>query len=158
MKKTKKINVTDLLLFIVTAQLAGTVSALVSGGFSGFYLQLEKPPLSPPAWLFPVVWTVLYTLMGISAYLIYSSDDGGGKKALAVYWAQLGVNFLWSIVFFRYMLLNAAVAVIILLLILIAVMIKMFRDIRPAAGYINIPYLAWVAFAAYLNIAFAIIN
>lgn len=158
MKEKKKINVTDLLLFIVTAQLAGTVSALASGGFSGFYLQLEKPPLSPPAWLFPVVWTALYTLMGISAYLIYSSDDGGKKNALAVYWVQLGVNFLWSIVFFRFMLLNAAVAVIILLLILIAMMIKMFRDIRPAAGYINIPYLAWAAFAAYLNIAFAIIN
>ena len=158
MKESKKFSVTDLLLFIVTAQLAGTVSALVSGGFSGFYLQLEKPPLSPPAWVFPVVWTILYTLMGISAYMIYSSGNDDREKALAVYWIQLGVNFLWSIVFFRFMLLNAAVAVIIALLILIAVMIKLFRDIRSAAGYINIPYLAWVAFAAYLNIAFAILN
>ena len=158
MKKSKKINVTDFLLFIVTAQLAGTVSALVSGGFSGFYSQLERPALSPPAWVFPVVWTILYTLMGISAYMIYSSGNDDRKKALTVYWIQLGVNFLWSIVFFRFGLLNASVAVIIALLILIAVMIKMFRDIRSAAGYINIPYLVWVAFAAYLNIAFAILN
>ena len=158
MKESKKINVTDLLLFIVATQLAGTISALISGNFSGTYLQLVKPPLSPPAWVFPVVWTILYTLMGISAYIIYSSDDGDREKALTVYWIQLFVNFLWSIIFFRFRLLTASVAVIITLLLLIAVMIKMFRDIKAAAGYINIPYLVWVVFAAYLNIAAAILN
>lgn len=158
MKESKKINVTDLLLFIVSAQLAGTLSALISGSFSGTYSQLVKPPLSPPAWIFPVVWTILYTLMGISAYMIYSSKDVDREKALAVYWIQLFVNFSWSIIFFRFRLLNASAAVIIILLLLIAVMIKMFRDIRSAAGYINIPYFIWVAFAVYLNIAFAILN
>lgn len=157
-KESKKFSVTDLLLFIVSAQLAGTVSALVSGGFSGFYEKLARPPLSPPAWVFPVVWTILYTLMGISAYMVYSSGDGDKGRALTVYWVQLGVNFCWSIVFFRFMLLNGAVAVIIALLILIAVMIKIFREIRPAAGYINIPYFVWTAFAAYLCIAVAILN
>lgn len=160
MKDSNKINKTDLLLFIITAQLAGVLSALFSGSGSGFYTRLARPPLSPPAWLFPVVWTILYTLMGISAYMIYSSkdDEEEKRKALTVYWVQLFVNFSWSIVFFRFRLLAASVAVIIALIVLIAGMIKMFKNIRPIAGNLNIPYLVWVLFAAYLNIAVAIIN
>lgn len=160
MKGMNKINKTDLLIYIISAELAGALSALFSGGFSGFYSELARPAFSPPAWLFPVVWTILYAVMGISAYMIHSSegDEDGRKKALAVYWIQLFVNFSWSIVFFRLRLLTASVAVIITLIILIMVMIKLFRDICPLAGKINIPYLIWVVFAAYLNIATAIIN
>lgn len=160
MKDSKKINITELLIFIVSAELAGVLSALFSGSFKGFYSELVRPPLSPPAWVFPAVWTILYALMGISAYIIHSAKayDDEKRKALTVYWVQLFVNFSWSIVFFRMRLLNTAAIVIIALLIIIAVMIKMFLKIRPIAGYINIPYLVWVAFAAYLNIATAILN
>lgn len=159
MTNNKKINLTDLFLFIVSAELTGVLSALLSGNFSGTYAGIPKPPLSPPAWLFPAVWTVLYAVMGISAYLIYScrgTDSDARRNALAVYWVQLFVNFSWSIVFFRLKLFAAAAAVILTLLMLIAVMIKMFRKIRPAAGYMNIPYLIWVIFASYLNIAAAV--
>ncbi len=156
----KKHSIVDLLIYIVSAEAVGALSALFSGGFGDFFTKYEKPPLLPPSWLFPVVWTILYALMGISAYLISSSgeDDCSKSRALKLYWIQLAVNFSWSIVFFRFEALWAAVAVILLLLALIIAMILSFKKIRPSAAYINIPYLLWVTFASYLTIAIAIIN
>lgn len=156
----KKIKLTELLIFIVSADLAGALSGLIAGNFSGFYQTLIKPPLSPPGWIFPIVWSILYALMGISAFLIYSADspDKTKKVPYLIYTAQLFVNFMWSIIFFRFKLLWAATAVIILLLILIISMLISFCKIRPSAAYINIPYLLWVAFALYLNISIAILN
>lgn len=151
---------TDLLNYIVSAELVGAVSALLSGGFSDFFDKYTKPPLLPPAWLFPVVWVVLYAVMGVSAYLIHYSgkDEETINKALALYWVQLAVNFSWSIVFFRFEALWAAVAVVLALFALVCTMIFVFVRIRPAAGYINIPYALWVGFASYLTIAIAVIN
>ncbi len=156
----KKHNISDILLYVISAELIGALSALLSGGFSGFYDKYAEPPLLPPAWLFPVVWTILYALMGFSAYLIHSSDAAAADKrrALTLYWAQLAVNFSWSIVFFRFEALWLAFAVIILLWVLIIAMIASFYRIRPAAAYLNIPYLIWVTFAAYLNLATALLN
>lgn len=154
----KKHNIADILIFIISAELIGALSALLSGGFSDFYTRYEEPPLLPPGWLFPVVWVILYAAMGFSAYLIYSSDSNEKKTALTLYWVQLAVNFSWSIVFFRFEALWAAFAVIILLLLLIAAMIASFRKINRASAYINIPYMIWVIFASYLNLATAIIN
>ncbi len=156
----KKHNLWDILIFVVSAELVGAVSAFFSGGFSDFYLKYEKPPLLPPDWLFPVVWVILYAVMGFSAYIIYSSDaDKNSKdKALRTYWIQLAVNFSWSIVFFRFEALWAAFVVILLLLALIIAMITDFRKINQTAAYINIPYVVWVAFATYLNFATAWIN
>ena len=155
----KKHNIADMLIFIISAELIGALSALLSGGFSDFFTKYEEPPLLPPAWLFPVVWVILYAVMGFSAYIIYSSDENAiRKKALTVYWTQFAVNFMWSIVFFRFEALWAAFAVIIVLLVLIAVMINRFRKINAKAAYLNVPYLLWVAFASYLNFATAIIN
>ncbi len=156
----KKHSISDILLFIITAELTGAVSALLSGGFSDFYMKFEQPPLLPPAWLFPVVWAILYALMGFSAYLIHSSEGSPAAKqqALRIYCAQLAVNFLWSIVFFRFEAPRAAFLVILLLLVLIAAMLMSFRKIRPAAACINLPYLLWVMFATYLNLATAILN
>ena len=153
----KKHSISDLVIYILSAELVGALSALLSGSFSDFFLKYEEPPLLPPAWLFPVVWVILYALMGISAYLIHH-EGGNNKKALTIYWAQLAVNFMWSIVFFRFEALWASVAVIIALLALIIAMLASFRRIRPLAALINIPYLLWVIFAAYLNIATALIN
>lgn len=156
----KKHNLADALIFIISAELVGVVSALLSGGFSDFYDKYIEPPLLPPSWLFPVVWTILYAVMGFSAYLIYSSEADKIKinKALVVYWTQLAVNFLWSIVFFRFEALWLAFVLILLLLALIIAMILSFKKLRPVAGYINIPYLLWVSFATYLNLAIAVIN
>ncbi len=156
----KKQSIIDIAIFIISAELVGIVSALLSGGFGDFYEKFTPPPLLPPSWLFPVVWTILYALMGFSAYLISSSDANqtNKTKALAIYWIQLAVNFLWSIVFFRFESLWGAVAVILILLALIATMILSFGKISPLAALINIPYLLWVAFATYLTIAVAVIN
>lgn len=156
----KKINLCELLIFIFSAELVGVLSALLSGDMSEFYDTLVKPALSPPGWLFPVVWTLLYALMGLSAYLIYSSKAALAvkKNALIIYAAQLFVNFLWSIVFFRFESLRLAVAVIVILVTLLAWMILKFKKISPIAAYINIPYFLWTLFATYLTVSILVLN
>ena len=154
----KKGNVSDLLIYVISAELVGAVSAVFTGGFSDFFVKYEKPPLLPPGWLFPVVWVILYAVMGYSAYLIHSAKSPHSKSALVIYWAQLFVNFWWSIIFFRFEALWVSVAVIALLWVLILVMISRFGKVSPLAAGLNIPYLLWVSFAAYLNIATAVIN
>ena len=157
MKKTK---ITDLLIFIVGTELVGVLSGIIAGNSFSFYKEIVRPPFSPPGWIFPIVWIILYALMGISAYFIYTSKATVRQKnfALAVYAIQLVVNFLWSIVFFRLKMLGFSVAIILLLLLLIVVMICVFYRIRPVAAYLNIPYLLWTAFASYLNIGVLVLN
>lgn len=156
----KKHNFWDIAIFILSAELVGTVSALLTGGFGDFYDKFTPPPFLPPSWLFPVVWTILYAVMGFSAYLINSSDADKTEKnkCLAIYWAQLAVNFSWSIVFFRFEELWAGVVVILILLSLIIAMINCFRKVSSLAAFINVPYLIWVLFATYLTISIAVIN
>ena len=156
----KKIKITDLLIFIVGTELVGVLSGILAGGSFSFYKEIVRPPFSPPGWIFPIVWIILYALMGISAYLIYTSKATVRQKnfALAVYAIQLVVNFLWSIVFFRLEMVGLSVIIILLLLFLIVVMICVFYRIRPVAAYLNIPYLLWTAFASYLNIGVLILN
>ncbi len=157
----KKEKLYGILFYIFTAEGIGALSALIAGNFSDFFLKYEKPPLLPPGWLFPVVWTALYAIMGYSAYLISRADTSKDikKNALTVYWLQLAVfNFLWSILFFRFELLWVGFIDILLLLVSVCVMTVMFGRILPKAGWLNIPYIIWVAFATYLNLATAIIN
>ncbi len=156
----KKASITDLFIQIIIAELTGVLSSLLTGSFGNFFEKYQSPPLQPPAIVFPVVWTILYALMGISAYLIISSDSPSQQKnsALRVYYAQLILNFLWSIVFFRFERLILGAVIIAAMIILVAIMIYRFYKIRPAAGYINIPYLIWLCFALYLNIATIAIN
>ena len=155
----KKEKLTSLLIFVIGTELVGALSGLLSGGnFSEFYRTLEKPPFAPPGWLFPVMWAILYALMGISAFQIYEASDSHKSKALLLYFIQLAVNFSWSIVFFRFKSLLGAVVVIVLLLILVIWMIKQFGNIRKSAGLLNIPYLLWTAFATYLTVGIYLKN
>ena len=151
----KKFNLTDLLIFVVSAELVGALSALFAGNFSAFYLEIIQPPLSPPAVVFPIVWAILYALMGISAYLVSTS---GKPYSLKIYNIQLAVNFLWSIVFFRFRLLKLSALLAVLLLMLVGVMMIQFCRVRKISAGLNIPYLLWSAFATYLAIAICIIN
>ena len=148
----KKFSLTDLLIFVVSAELVAAVSSLISGSFTPLYSEIRNPPLSPPSWLFPVVWTVLYAVMGFSAYLIYRDEDSGSdrSRALGFYVIQLAVNFSWSIIFFRFRIFPLAAFVALLLAVLVAGMILAFRKVNRIAAYINIPYLLWMTFATYL--------
>ena len=154
----KKFSLTDLLIFIVSTELVGAFSALLSGNFSIFYTEITRPPFSPPAWIFPVVWTVLYAIMGISAYMIYRSNNYKYKNALKIYIIQLLVNFSWSIIFFKFRLLTFASIVAVLLALLVGLMIYIFCKIKKSTGLINIPYFLWSIFASYLAIGTAILN
>lgn len=153
----KPINLKRLLISIAIPLLAGGLASLLSGGFDVFSTAI-KPPLSPPAWLFPVVWTILYILMGIAAYIVGDRTYRNTERAMTFYYAQLFVNFLWPIIFFRFeMFALAAIVLIILILLIIATMIE-FYSINRTAAYLLIPYLLWCCFALYLNIAIAVLN
>lgn len=156
----KKHNIWDLLIWIFSAELVGAFSALITGSFSDFFLRNEVPSLQPPSLVFPIVWVILYALMGASAYLVSSSDAPSEKKrsALTLYWAQLAVNFSWSILFIRFELLWAGVVVVVLLLVLIIIMTVLFNRINSLAAYLNILYIVWVAFASYLTVATTVLN
>ena len=156
----KKCKITDLIIFIAATELIGVLSGIITGASFSAYNELAKPPLSPPSGVFPVVWAILYALMGVSAYLIYCSDaeDFEKKKALTVYVIQLLFNFSWSIVFFRFGSVAGALAIAVILLGLILYMFSVFRKINPTAAYINIPYIIWTAFAVYLTLGTLILN
>lgn len=155
----KRERITTLLLFIIGTELVGAVSAILSGGeFSEFYRTLEAPPLSPPQWLFPVAWGILYALMGWSAYLIYDTEHPQRRSALILYGVQLFINFAWSIVFFRFRSLFGAVITILALLLAVVLMAVCFYRIRRKAGLLNIPYILWLVFATYLAIGNWVLN
>lgn len=144
--KDKSTLVTAILIPVAV----GTLSALFSGNKS-LYAAVNKPALSPPGAVFPIVWTILYILMGISSYIIYVSDDAGSRDALKIYALQLFFNFFWSILFFRFNLFFMSFVWLLALIVLIVSMIRSFYKISPAAAYLQIPYLLWCLFAAYLN-------
>lgn len=138
----------------------GALSALISGGGMADFAALEKPPLSPPGWLFPVVWTVLYILMGVASYLVVSA--GAGQKetesALKAYGLQLFFNFWWSVIFFNFELYFFAFVWLLALWALILLTVLRFGRISKPAAYLMLPYLAWVTFAGYLNLGIALLN
>ncbi|MEE1138161.1 MAG: TspO/MBR family protein [Acutalibacteraceae bacterium] len=138
----------------------GGLSALLTAGNMDLYSQIVQPPLAPPPWLFPVVWTVLFIFMGISSAMIFTSDapKRDVNNALTVYGINLFLNFFWSIIFFNMRAYFFAFIWLIALWITILVMIIKFIKIKPVAGYIQIPYLIWVTFAGYLNLAIYILN
>jgi len=155
----KKINWFQLLTMILITELVGVIGSLLSGNTGEIYTSFIKPPLSPPGWLFGVIWPVLYLLMSIAAYIIYQTPQTlERKKATTFYWIQLLVNFLWPIVFFRFEWYWIAVVIIILLDIWVSITTVWFYKINKAAGYLMIPYLIWILFATYLNIGIAVLN
>ncbi len=145
-------NKGKLVISIAIPLIVGGLSALLSGGM-GSYSQINQPTFAPPGFIFPIVWTILYTLMGISSYLIYISDSPEKETALTTYGIQLFFNFFWSIIFFGFHQYLAAFIWLLVLIVLIAIMIYQFDKISPLAAYLQIPYLLWCTFAAVLNFA-----
>jgi benzodiazapine receptor len=155
----KKVDWFQLIVIVLITQLIGLLGSLFSGNAGLLYTSFIKPPLSPPGWLFGIVWPVLYLLMGIAVYIIYQTPHTPErKKATTLYWIQLFVNFLWPIVFFRFEWYWASVAVIFLLDVLVLITTIWFGKIEKAAGYLMVPYLLWILFATYLNIGVAVLN
>lgn len=162
-----KINLKMAAVFIALPLLAGLFSGFLSKGGMEQFQRMNKPPLSPPGILFPLVWTILYVLMGIASYLIFesgnrekSSDENSQnvKDALTVYGVQLAVNFFWSIFFFRFQWYFFSFFWLVLLWVLIYYTFRLFYLISKTAAYLLLPYLAWVTFAGYLNLGVALLN
>ena len=134
------------------------VLAGILSGSGGNYENYIKPPLSPPGWLFPVVWAVLYLLMAIGMAMVWNADQAHAKPARNLYIVQLVVNLLWPFFFFRWEMWGFAAIWLLLLIALVMVMALRFEQISPKAAYLQIPYLIWLCFAAYLNIAIWLLN
>lgn len=150
----------NLLLCIAIPVLTGSLSGFLTRGSMQVFRQLNKPSLSPPGAVFPIVWTILYILMGIASYLVFSSGAGRGdiRNALSVYGLQLAVNFFWSLFFFNLGWYFFSFVWLILLWLLILFTIRLFYPISRPAAYLLVPYLLWVTFAGYLNLGIAILN
>ncbi|HIW73016.1 MAG TPA: tryptophan-rich sensory protein [Firmicutes bacterium] len=144
------------LFFEALTLAAGAVGGLL-GGISGFG-SLVKPPLTPPAIVFPVVWTILYLMMGFAAYLVWNANDVDGGRVLRMFLLQLLVNMLWPFFFFRLGWRLFAFFWLLLLIALVTLTMSGFRYISRPAFYLMIPYLLWTLFAAYLNLGFYLLN
>ncbi|MBR3640965.1 MAG: tryptophan-rich sensory protein [Oscillibacter sp.] len=148
-----------LLVCLAVPLATGGLAALLTRDAMERFSSLNQPPLSPPAWLFPVVWTILYLLMGIASYLVFREPRSERpREALWLYGAQLVFNFLWSIVFFNLGWYLFAFLWLVCLWALILLTIGSFRRVSRTAARLLLPYLLWVTFAGYLNLGVWILN
>ena len=154
-----KIQWKKLLICLAIPLAVGGLAALLSGGM-GDYKALQQPPLAPPGWVFPIVWSILYLLMGYASYRVLTSekDPGEIKEALKLYGAQLILNFVWPIVFFGLEWRLVAFFVLIALWVFIYLTIRAFSKIDERAGDFLLPYILWVTFAGYLNLGVYFLN
>lgn len=154
-----KVQWKELIICIAIPLGVGALAAFLTSDSMQTFAILNKPPLSPPAWLFPVAWTILYILMGIASYLVYTSEKSVRvSNALKVYGMQLIFNFFWSLIFFNLGNYLFALVWLIVLWILIFITIRLFDKISETAGYLMLPYLVWVTFAGYLNWGIFLLN
>lgn len=149
-----------LLIFIAIPLGVGVLAALLTMGSMEAYGQLLQPPFSPPGWVFPVVWTILYILMGWASYRIFTAEAPEEKKrsALIVYGVQLFFNFFWSLLFFRWELRLTAFFWLLALWVLVHATIQLFYRVEDPAGDLLLPYLLWTTYAAYLNMGVFLLN
>ena len=154
-----KRNIKRLALLLAIPLGVGGLAALLSGGMSD-YGNLAQPPLSPPGWLFPVVWTILYLSMGYASYRVAQSEGAAEEKrsALVLYGGQLLLNFLWPILFFRLEWYLGAFVLLLGLWALIFWTMQKFSRLDEIAGDLLLPYLLWVSFAGYLNLGVYLLN
>ena len=147
-----KIYIKAILIPVIIGGVVGLITSMAID-----YNNLQQPTLAPPGWIFPVVWTILYILMGIS-YGILESNNLIDKRSNLIYYIQLAVNALWSIFFFVFKWRFFSILWIIFLAVMVFIMIKEFYSRNKTAGLLQIPYLIWVVFATYLNITIYFLN
>lgn len=153
-----KINVKRLAVSIVIPLAVGIIASFITKDQMEAFSQLKQPPLSPPGWLFPIVWTVLYVLMGISSYIVYQKQNTLLSDCQRLYILQLAANFIWTILFFNLKQYLFSFIWLILLIFLVARMAICFVTVDRKAAALQIPYVLWICFAAYLNIAIYYLN
>ena len=150
-----KINYKKLIISILIPLGLGALVGFISGSSDG-YKGIIQPSFAPPGWLFPVVWSILYILMGVSDYLV--KEELNTNDSLNIYKYQLGVNLLWSFFFFTFKWYLFSFLWIILLVVLVIKMIKEFLSINKISSYLQIPYLLWIIFAGILNFSIYLLN
>lgn len=146
--------------WILLSEAVGLLSGwLTREGVQIYTETVAKPALTPPGIVFPIVWTILYALMGIGAARVALTPPSEDRSdALLLFWVQLAFNFLWSTIFFTYQAFGAALIWLVILWVLILLMIFAFRRVDPLAAKLQIPYLIWVTFAVYLNAGVWLLN
>lgn len=159
-KEVKK-YIFSVLIPLLVGYLSNILAKVISGvDTSTYYRELIKPGFAPPGIIFPIVWTILFILMGTSSYIILSQKKNQLKikDAMFFYWLQLALNFLWSILFFGLQLRLTALIDLILLFVFLVIMVYKFYKIKPVAAYLNIPYILWLIYAGVLNYFTWLIN
>ena len=159
-KSIGKKSIIPLIISVLLAEGVGFLSAFLSMSASSDYKSFNKPFFTPPGWVFPIVWTILFFLMAVAAYRIWLKGKSGEyvTKALFLYGIQLLANFLWPIVFFRFRLYALGFLELLLLLVLILLTTFEFHKINKIAAYLMIPYITWVSFAGVLNYCIWMLN
>ena len=159
-KEIKK-YIFSVLIPLLIGYLSNILAKIISGvDTTTYYHELIKPGFAPSGIIFPIVWTILFILMGTSSYIILSQrkNELKTKDAMFYYWLQLALNFLWSILFFGLQLRLTALIDLILLLVFFVIMVYIFYKIKPIAAYLNIPYILWLIYAGVLNYFVWLIN
>lgn len=157
--KSIKVLITFCICLLIPLAIGGISGYATASGIADWYIALNKPSFNPPNYLFAPVWTTLYTLMGISLFIIWRSTEGRNRNnALVIFAIQITLNFFWSFLFFKFNLPGLALVEIVLLWTSILMMIIFFKRISKLASFLQIPYLLWVSFATILNAAIWILN
>ncbi len=154
----RTIKLKKLLVYLVATFLFGVIGALLGGGMGQIYSSINKPPLSPPSIIFPIVWSILYLLMGIAAYFLSNERNAKTSDMLKLYWIQLVLNALWPLFFWRFKTYYFAAVIIVAILVLVAWITVKSLKINKLSAYLLLPYIVWLLFALYLNIGVAILN
>ena len=147
----------NLIISILIPVIIGFLGSIVGNVMNGFD-GINKPAFTPPAIVFPIAWTILYILMGISSYLIFESDSSEKDSALLIYGIQLVINSLWTFFFFNLKWFLFSFVLVLIILLLVIVMIIKFYKINKTAAYLQIPYVVWLIFAAILSYNVFLLN
>ena len=155
--KARKSVFLCVVLIVIPLAVGGISAALTDDAMSRFS-DMSQPPLSPPGWVFPVAWSILYVLMGIASYLVYLKNNNFSKSWLTIYSVQLFFNFCWSPIFFNFKLYYLALIWLLIMWATIIALVVKAKKISIGAMWMLVPYLIWCTFAAYLNAGVAILN
>ena len=154
----RTIKLKKILLYLAATFAFGVIGALLGGGTGQIYTSLNKPPLSPPGIVLPIVWSILYQLMGIGAYFLSNEKNPKSSFLLKIYWVQHILNALWPLIFWRLRAYEFAAVIIVALIILVVILTIGSFKINKLSAILFLPYIVWLLFALYLNIGIAVLN